>query len=88
MLGNRGKLDSPEAGCSDMFRVKMLNEAEILKGSHMSNENSSANRTCRAFVVIVFVMVVCVFLFVIGMSELPSTGIRRHFSTATRATNR
>jgi hypothetical protein len=46
----------------------------------MSNEDSSANSTCRAFILIVFVMVVCAFLLVIGMSEHPSSGVRRHFS--------
>jgi hypothetical protein len=51
----------------------------------MRSENRSANSTCRVFVVIVFLMVVCAFLLVIGMTEHPSMGIRRHRSTAVPA---
>jgi hypothetical protein len=53
----------------------------------MSNEDSSANSTCRAFVIIVFVILVGAFLLVIGMSEHPSIGMRRHISTAAPARN-
>ncbi len=52
----------------------------------MRNESSSANKTCRAFVLIVFMMVVCAFLLVIAMPE-HSSGIRRHYSTAAPANN-
>jgi Tfp pilus assembly protein FimT len=57
-----------------------------LEGHRMRNESSSANKTCRAFVLIVFVMVVCAFLLVIAMPE-HSSGIRRHYSTAAPANN-
>lgn len=54
----------------------------------MSKGNGSDPSNCRAFVVIVFVMVVCAFLLVIGMSEHSAIGIRRHFSIAAPANNR
>jgi hypothetical protein len=53
----------------------------------MSSQNSSANNTCRAFVLGVLVIVIVAFLLVIGITEHPSLGIRRHFSTSAPAMN-
>jgi len=53
----------------------------------MSSEKRSANTTCRVFVLVVFLIVVCAFILVINTSENSTLGIRRHFSTAAPSPN-
>ena len=71
------------AGCSDLCRSWL--DYEDSGASDMSSENRSANSTCRAFVLVCFLMVVCAFLLMIGISEHSGEGIRRHFSTPVHA---